>query len=142
MFIEEFMLIPMWSNPIAIIVINLSVKKHIEIPTTMQNGQLILMLGKRVAYAWYCCGLDREYHDLYPSIMANDAVIRYAAENGFERYDMMGAGTPKEDYGVRDFKAQFGGALVEHGRFIFVCRPVIYNLGKIVINILTKQHNQ
>lgn len=106
------------------------------------GGQLILTLGFRVAYAWYCCGLDKEYHDLYPSIMANYAAIHYAANNGFLRYDMMGAGKPDEDYGVRDFKAQFGGALVEHGRFIFVCRPVIYNLGKIVINILTKQHNQ
>ena len=30
----------------------------------------------------------------------------------------MGAGSPDEDYGVRDFKAKFGGRLVEPGRFI------------------------
>lgn len=106
------------------------------------GGQLILMLDQRVAYAWYCCGLDKEYHDLYPSIVANYAAIRYAAEKGFERYDMMGAGKPGEDYGVRDFKAQFGGTLVEHGRYLFVCRPLIYNLGKTFINIISKQHNR
>ena len=100
------------------------------------GGQLILMLNQRVAYAWYCCGLDKEYHDLYPSIMANYAAIRYAAENGFERYDMMGAGKPDEDYGVRDFKAQFGGTLVEHGRFLHVCRPVVYWLGSKAIAFL------
>ena len=102
------------------------------------GGQLILMLGQRTAYAWYCCGLDKEYHDLYPSIMANYAAIRYAADNGFKRYDMMGAGSPKEDYGVRDFKAQFGGTLVEHGRFLYLCRPIVYRLGKTIINIISK----
>ena len=100
------------------------------------GGQLILVLNQRVAYAWYCCGLDKEYHDLYPSIMANYAAIHYAAENGFERYDMMGAGKPGEDYGVRDFKAQFGGNLVEHGRFLHVCRPVVYWLGSKAIAFL------
>lgn len=100
------------------------------------GGQLILMLNQRVAYAWYCCGLDKEYHDLYPSTMANYAAIRYAAENGFERYDMMGAGKPDEDYGVRDFKAQFGGNLVEHGRFLHVYRPVVYWLGSKAIALL------
>ena len=102
------------------------------------GGQLILMLNQRVAYAWYCCGLDKEYHDLYPSIMANYAAIRYAVDNGFERYDMMGAGTPKEDYGVRNFKAQFGGILVEHGRFIIVNKPLIYRTGCFAMSIINK----
>lgn len=104
------------------------------------GGQLILMLNHRVAYAWYCCGLDKEYHDLYPSIMANYAAIRYAADNGFERYDMMGAGSPKEDYGVRDFKAHFGGNLVEHGRFLHVCQPVVYWLGSKALALLKYLH--
>lgn len=102
------------------------------------GGQLILMLENRIAYAWYCCGLDKEYHDLYPSIMANYAAIRYAAENGFTCYDMMGAGSPKEDYGVRDFKAQFGGTLVEHGRFIKVNKPLIYKTGCFAMSIINK----
>ena len=102
------------------------------------GGQLILTLGQRVAYAWYCCGLDKEYHDLYPSIMANYAAIRYAADKGFMRYDMMGAGSPDEDYGVRDFKAQFGGTLVEHGRFLHVYKHLVYKAGKFFIKHLTK----
>lgn len=102
------------------------------------GGQLILMLDNRIAYAWYCCGLDKEYHDLYPSIMANHAAIRYATEKGFKRYDMMGAGTPKEDYGVRDFKAQFGGTLVEHGRYIKINNQLIYKAGCFAISIINK----
>ena len=102
------------------------------------GGQLILMLDCRVAYAMYCCGLDKEYRDFFPSIMANYSAIHWTAEQGFGRYDMMGAGSPDKDYGVRDFKAQFGGALVEHGRFLFVCKPLIYKMGKFVINIISK----
>lgn len=104
------------------------------------GGQVILMLEHRVAYAWYCCGMDREYHDLYPSIMANYAAIRYAADNDYERYDMMGGGTPGEDYGVRDFKAQFGGDMVEQGRYLYTCRPLIYWMGKTAMTIINRLH--
>ena len=122
---------------------NMPFAKYFIVKDTLGNtigGQLILMLEHRVAYAWYCCGLDKEYHDLYPSIMANYAAIRYATDNGFVRYDMMGAGTPKEDYGVRDFKAQFGGTLVEHGRYLHVCRPIIYWMGSKAIVLLKYLH--
>ncbi len=104
------------------------------------GGQVILMLEHRVAYAWYCCGMDKEYHDLYPSIMANYAAIRYAADNDYERYDMMGGGTPGEDYGVRDFKAQFGGNMVEQGRYLYTCRPLIYWMGKTAMTIINRLH--
>ncbi|MCR5444439.1 MAG: peptidoglycan bridge formation glycyltransferase FemA/FemB family protein [Bacteroidales bacterium] len=100
------------------------------------GGQLILTLDHQVAYAWYCCGLDHEYHDLYPSIMANYAAIRYATDNRFVRYDMMGAGKPGEDYGVREFKAQFGGALVEHGRFLHVNNKPLFFAGKVALKLL------
>lgn len=102
------------------------------------GGQLVLILDHRVAYEWYCCGLDKEYHDLHPSIMANYAAIRYAADHGFERFDMMGAGKPGEKYGVRDFKAKFGGTLVEHGRYLYKNKPLIYGLGQRIMKFLTR----
>lgn len=103
------------------------------------GGHLTLILDNRVIYSWYCCGLDRKYHNLYPSIMANYAAISYATKNGIARYDMMGAGTPDKKYGVRDFKSQFGGTLVEHGRFLHVCSPIIYNSGKAIMNLLNNK---
>ena len=51
---------------------------------------------------------------------------------------MMGAGTPNEAYGVRDFKARFGGKEVEHGRFIQLCKPMLYAIGKVGVKILKK----
>ena len=102
------------------------------------GGQIILTLAGQTAYAWYCCGLDHEYHALYPSIMANYAAIHFAATHRFSRYDMMGAGSPDEDYGVRDFKAQFGGTLVEHGRFLKIFRPTVYRLGSHIMKHLSR----
>lgn len=106
---------------------------------TVIGGQLCVELFGKVLYSWFCCGLDRQYRDLYPSIMANYAAIRYAVDNGFERLDMMGAGSPGDGgYGVREFKAQFGGTLVEHGRFLYVYNHAIYFLGKQYIKLKSK----
>jgi len=65
--------------------------------------------------------------------MANWAVIAYAAENGFSRFDMMGAGKPDKNYGVREFKAEFGGDLVEYGRFLYICKNFLYQSGRFYI---------
>ena len=46
---------------------------------------------------------------------------------------MMGAGVPGVPYGVRDFKAEFGGEMVEHGRFLNVRKPLLYAIGKIAV---------
>jgi lipid II:glycine glycyltransferase (peptidoglycan interpeptide bridge formation enzyme) len=49
---------------------------------------------------------------------------------------MMGAGKPGDGYGVREFKSEFGGELVEHGRFLYVCKPQLYVLGKFMVRRL------
>ena len=91
-----------------------------------------------VIYEWFACGEDGVYPHIFPSCYATYAGIRYAAEHGCTRFDMMGAGTPDEAYGVRDFKAKFGGTLVEHGRFLCITRPLLYKIGKLGVKILKK----
>jgi len=103
------------------------------------GGQVSVYLKNKAGYAWYCCGLDHEYKKIHPSVLANYSGIKYAADNGIPLFDMMGAGSPNDGgYGVRDFKAQFGGQLVEHGRFLYLCRPVIYKTAKWILNIRKK----
>lgn len=89
-------------------------------------------------YELYVCGLDSEYKDCSPSVMATYAAIEYGFNNGMKRFDFMGAGKPGSDYGVREFKEKFGGKLVEHGRFIRINKPLLYGLGKTVINAVSK----
>lgn len=51
---------------------------------------------------------------------------------------MMGASAPDEESGVRDFKARFGGQLVEYGRFRCVCNPIRYKLGSLGVKLLKR----
>ena len=100
------------------------------------GGMMCPILGGKAIYEWYVCGLDEEYKDLYPSVMATNAAIEYAKANGLPLFDFMGAGKPNEAYGVRDFKMEFGGELVEHGRFLCVRKPLLYKIGKMGVKFL------
>ena len=100
------------------------------------GGMMCPILEGKAIYEWYVCGLDEEYKDLYPSVMATNAAIKYAQANGLPLFDFMGAGKPNEPYGVRDFKMEFGGELVEHGRFLCVRKPLLYKIGKMGVKFL------
>lgn len=89
-------------------------------------------------YEWFECGRNAEYKEQYPSVMATWAGIQWAKENGCARYDMMGAGEPGVPYGVRDFKSEFGGEMVEHGRFLCVNKQLLYKIGATVVKIVKK----
>lgn len=103
------------------------------------GGTVCVCLPGKAVYEWYVCGMDGVFDHIFPSSYATYLGIRYAAENGYPIFDMMGAGTPQEAYGVRDFKARFGGELVEHGRYIHVCKPLLYKIGVLGVKILKKR---
>ena len=95
------------------------------------GGMMCPILPGKAIYEWYVCGLDEEYRELSPSVVATHAAIEYAKENGLPLFDFMGAGVPDVPYGVREFKREFGGHLVEHGRFLCVRKPLLYWIGKL-----------
>lgn len=97
------------------------------------GGSLCVGIENHVLYEWFVCGLDGKFKNIFPSTFATWAAIEYAAANGYKYFDMMGAGKPDEGYGVRDFKAKFGGELVEHGRFMRVNQKLKYSIGKKAI---------
>ena len=102
-------------------------------------GGSMVVADERTVYEWFECRRNSEYKDQYPSVMATYAGIQLAKQSGCKRYDMMGAGEPGVPYGVRDFKAEFGGKLVEQGRFIYVTKPLLYKIGTIVVKILKRK---
>jgi len=104
--------------------------------TEIIGGTVCVAQEGKCLYEWFVCGRDGEWKSIFPSSYATYAGIRYAAEHGMPRFDMMGAGTPDEAYGVRDFKARFGGKEVEHGRFLCVTKPWLYEIGKVGIKML------
>ncbi len=104
----------------------------------IMGGTICVNLPHTPLYEWFVCGMDGVYKHLYPSSVATYAAMKYAVDNGIPLFDLMGAGTSKVAYGVRDFKARFGGALVEHGRFVFVLNPLLFQIGKLGVKILRK----
>ena len=102
------------------------------------GGTVCVCLPDYAIYEWFACGEDGVYKNIYPSTLATYAGIRYAAQNGYQHFDMMGAGKPDEGYGVRDFKAKFGGQLVEHGRFIHILNPILFYMGKTAVKLIKK----
>ena len=102
------------------------------------GGMMCPILNNKAIYEWYVCGLDEEYRELYPSVMATYAAIEYAKAKGLLLFDFMGAGKPTVPYGVRDFKMEFGGELVEHGRFLCVRKTLLYKIGELGVKWLKR----
>ncbi len=94
-------------------------------------GGIMCPIYKDKIYEWYICGLDGEFENIYPSVLATWAPIEYAAKNGIKYFDFLGAGSADSDYGVREFKSKFGGELNNYGRFVRINKPILYKIGKI-----------
>lgn len=110
----------------------------VELDGQIVGGTACVCLPGKAVYEWYACGLDNCRDDIRPLSVAIWGEMQYAAENGYPLFDFMGAGTPDLPYGVRDFKAEFGGELVEHGRFLCVRKPLLYWIGKMGVKWLKR----
>lgn len=109
-----------------------------ELNGKIVGGTVCVAQAGKCLYEWFACGEDGVYPHVFPSCYATYAGIRYAAEHNMPRFDMMGAGSPDAAYGVRDFKAKFGGREVEHGRFLCITKPLLYKIGILGVKILKK----
>jgi lipid II:glycine glycyltransferase (peptidoglycan interpeptide bridge formation enzyme) len=102
------------------------------------GGIMCSIMPNKAIYEFYVCGLDQEYKNQSPSVMATWAGIDFATKNNLNYFDFMGAGSPEEEYGVRDFKSRFGGKKVEHGRFLYVLNKTKFKIGILGLKILSK----
>lgn len=111
----------------------------VEYAGKIVGGTVCVGLPGVALYEMYACGEDGVHKTIFPSEVATYAGLQYAAENDYPIFDMMGAGKPDDGgYGVRDFKLKFGGELLELGRFDYVCKPMLYQIGKLGVKILKK----
>ena len=111
----------------------------VELDGQIVGGTACVCLPGKAVYEWYACGMDNCRNDIRPLSVAIWGEMQYAAENGYPLFDFMGAGKPDEPYGVRDFKAEFGGELVEHGRFLYIRKPLLYLIGKLGVKWLKRK---
>lgn len=78
---------------------------------------------KGVIYDWYG-GVDRKFSNYRPNEFLEWCTIKWGAENGHHLFDFGGAGKPGEPYGPREFKKEFGGRVVNYGRYEKIYSPV------------------
>jgi CelD/BcsL family acetyltransferase involved in cellulose biosynthesis len=74
----------------------------------------MLLFGKQV-FGWYSGSVRTRGASQMDLLQWHE--IAWSCERGYSRYDFGGAGWPSKPYGVRDFKAKFGGDLVCYGRY-------------------------
>ena len=91
--------------------------------------------GKAI-YEWYIVGMDKDYKDQFPSILSTWAAIAEGQKMGLKHFDFLGAGKPDADYGVRDFKAKFGGELIQYGRYEKIHKPLLTKIGILGLKML------
>jgi CelD/BcsL family acetyltransferase involved in cellulose biosynthesis len=88
-------------------------------------------------FGWYA-GVDRAYSADVPGELLMWHILEWGAEHGYRCYDFGGAGRSYEKYGVRDFKAKFGGELVSYGRNTCVHSPWALRLSKAGYGVLRR----
>lgn len=101
------------------------------------GGSFCLVYQKEFIFTWYYCGLRNYHPKIFPTHIAVWAAIEYAVAHNIKILDFMGAGRLDQKYGVRDYKAKFGGNLVEDGRFLKILNPVLFKFGKFGLKILS-----
>jgi serine/alanine adding enzyme len=111
----------------------------IEHQDSIIGGICCPISGKKAIHELYIAGLDEQYKELYPSSVATWAAIDFAAKNGITVFDFMGAGSPDEGYGVREFKSRFGGTLSAPGRYMYIHSPLKMKVAEAGFNLLRKK---
>ncbi|MEN8225562.1 MAG: GNAT family N-acetyltransferase [Bacteroidota bacterium] len=114
----------------------LGIIRLIKYENRIIGGIIAPVFKDKFVYEWYVCGLDKEYKDQHPSVLATWAGIDYAIENNIPAFDFMGVGKPDKHYGVREFKARFGGELVNHGRLTRINNQFLYGIAEFGFNVL------
>jgi lipid II:glycine glycyltransferase (peptidoglycan interpeptide bridge formation enzyme) len=95
------------------------------------------LLYKDVMYGWYG-GVNRDFSSYVPNELLIWDLLAWGADRNYKIYDFGGAGEPDQDYGVRRFKAKFGGDLVCFGRNTFVHHPIFLPLSRLGYEVLRR----
>ena len=109
----------------------------------LSNGEIITCMMaftyQQVIYGYYIGSKkDNEYLKMRPMDLLYWRVMQWGIENNYQCFDWMGAGKPNEEYGVRDFKLQYGGEVVEYGRYKLTHKPLLEAFGKFGLKIWQK----
>ncbi|MEM5773448.1 MAG: GNAT family N-acetyltransferase [Anaerolineaceae bacterium] len=92
------------------------------------------LLYKDVIFGWYN-GVNRDSGSDSANYILRWYLWEWGANHGYRVFDFGGAGRTNQPYGVRDFKAKFGGEMVSYGRNIHIHRPVCLTICKAAYQV-------
>lgn len=116
--------------------LNSKLPENIKWFVLKQSSEPIIILCslvfKGTIYAFYI-GItkDNAILNLRPVDIFYYEVMCWGINNDFHTFDWMGAGRPDKEYGVRKFKLQYGGELIDMGRYEKIHKPVALRFSKI-----------
>jgi lipid II:glycine glycyltransferase (peptidoglycan interpeptide bridge formation enzyme) len=90
---------------------------------------LVALLYNKRILTWYYAN-NIEFRRLSATSLLIWNLIERGFAEKFEILDFGGAGKPSENYGVRDYKARFGGKQVNYGRYKKIHYPTLFNFAK------------
>lgn len=93
------------------------------------------LLYRDSLYGWYA-GSYSQYYSLFPNDILIWETLRWGIRKGYKTFDYGGAGEPNKPYGVRAFKQQMGGVLVNFGRYEKIHRPALFKIGVMGIKMM------
>lgn len=94
-----------------------------ESKTGIIGARMELLFGDTI-YDWYA-GSDPDFNNLYPNDLLIFHILNWGNAN-YNLFDFGGAGNPNVPYSVRDYKLNFGGEMVENGRFELVSKKFLF----------------
>jgi lipid II:glycine glycyltransferase (peptidoglycan interpeptide bridge formation enzyme) len=97
-------------------------------------GCMLALVYKDIIYDYYA-GAYKEYYSKYPNDFIPFEVFKWGIKKGYRLFDFGGAGKPGVPYGVRKYKEQFGGKLINFGRYEKVHNHTFMIIGKIGLKV-------
>jgi lipid II:glycine glycyltransferase (peptidoglycan interpeptide bridge formation enzyme) len=100
------------------------------------GGAFCFFMKNKSIYTMYYCG-DRDYNKrIFPTHLSILAAIDFGIQYNIEYLDFMGAGVRNKEYGVRKYKQEFGGELIEYGRFRKINNKFLFATGKMGLGLI------
>lgn len=100
------------------------------------GGSFCVVLHNKSIYTMYYCGLRQYDKKIFPTHLAVYAALEYAINTNCKVLDFMGAGIKNVEYGVRNYKQEFGGELNEYGRYLKILNPFLFKIGTLGLKLL------
>lgn len=94
----------------------------------------IRLLFNKGIYAWFA-GDKRSEGNFHANECLQWETLKYGINNGFSSFNFGGAGKPGVKYGPRDYKASYGGELVNYGRHRYTLSKISSRLLKTLISV-------